>query len=217
MFQYVFLVLVLGVLVWLVRWGWMTMKVQKTEQVTEDRESVSPEAPSPSPAQATVSVEGLRVVRTTRPPREALMEDMRRRTKEGICIVCPNHATMPIPRRETSTPFGAWAIRWLGAVPQERVLIDPKPSTANCLCSVHHELALKRMEAKILEHQQEQAAFVTRQRDEWMTFQRFGLFEGLHDHEQAVMGHNGTKKSKRATVLEAVPRLPRAADGGQGS
>lgn len=214
--QMLFLLAVFAVLGGLVRWGWKTMQLQKKELEGEDRVSAVPDLPS---ASQPVSVEGLRVVRTTKLPREALIDELRRRSTEGLCIVCQARASKPMPVREVKTlPFSS-VIRWLGAVPRERVVIDPHPWTSSgpfCLCVVHHELAVKRMEAKVLEHQQEQAAFVARQRDEWMTFQRFGVLESLRDHEQVVMGHNGTKKRKGAPALEAVPRLPRVTDSSTG-
>lgn len=167
-------------------------------------QSGSASVPPPSPAPASE----LKIVKSpSRSPREELQSLLAERCQQGLCIVCDAPATKPVPKTSSSEPwFEAWFGRKYGAIPQSRVVIDPSPATPPCLCHSHHEVAMRHLEEGIANMQFDRTRFLSEQREAWLTFQRYGLFERMlgEQRKRLLEGAPAARRGRSKTKLVSV-------------
>lgn len=155
-------------------------------------------------------VESLRLVKqaSAKLPREALIEDLQERAEAGMCLVCSSTARMPAPEVRVVPMAFSWLARWLGAIPIERIVIEPRPTSSTMLfCAHHHAMALKQLDERVASCALDQAEFSRKQNDDWRTYQRFGLIEEMRLREKEILA-DGQKKRK--TKLLALPAANQA-------
>jgi len=168
--------------------------------------------PPPSVAEplSSLKVESLRLVKQSvmKSPREALIDEMQERADVGVCLVCQSPARMPAPEVRVVPMAFSWLARWLGAIPVERIVIDPRPATGPLLfCVHHHAMALKQLDERVASCGLDQAEFSRKQNEAWRTYQRFGLIEEMRSREKEILA-DGQKKRK--SKLSAVPAANQA-------
>jgi hypothetical protein len=115
---------------------------------------------------------------------------------------------MPAPEVRVVPMAFSWLARWLGAIPIERIVIEPRPTSSTMLfCAHHHAMALKQLDERVASCALDQAEFSRKQNDDWRTYQRFGLIEEMRLREKEILA-DGQKKRK--TKLLALPAANQA-------
>lgn len=150
----------------------------------------------------------LRVVRSpTRSPREELQSLMAERCRRMECMVCGAPASKPSPRTKVVSDNLSWVARKFGAIPKITTIIEPEPKTPHCLCASHHEVALRHLEEGIAQMQFDQTRFLSEQREQWLTFQRYGMFERMLGEESKRL-REGAPVARRRGKAKLVQLSP---------
>lgn len=147
----------------------------------------------------------LRMVRApSRSPREDLQALMADRCSRGQCMVCGAPASKPSPRTRVVSDNLSWVARQFGAIPKIITIIEPEPKTPHCLCASHHEVGLRHLEEGIAQMQFDQTRFLSEQREQWLTFQRYGMFERMLSEESKRL-REGAPVARRRGKTKLVP------------
>ncbi len=164
----------------------------------------SASASMPPPSSAGIE---LKVVRGQgRSPREDLQDLLKDRHQRGLCLACDAPATKPVPRTKLVEMGPGWIIRRFGAIPQTMTVIDPHPSTPACLCHSHYEIALRYIEEGMAKMGLDESQFLADQRERWLTFQRYGIFERMLDEQRKRLQEGAplVKRGRGKTKLVSV-------------